>query len=691
MVNETVVYKKSTNLDLESDIYRHVKHPEYLIETPVKEIETMDQLFDYCVQKYADRPCIGKRELIKVHRTIKKFPNGTEKIWEIPEFGTLKYQTYKEIQQRITHVARGLVQYCGINSGDRFGMFENTCAEWWLTAQAAYKYNITLVTVYANLGEDALIHSLNETKVQSLLTNEEQLPRFHLLCQKIPSLRNIVYVSSAPKEMSKEEQIRRESIIQKLRDETELNLISFDDLEKLGASISDEAAIKVRKPSKNKSLAIIMYTSGTTGIPKGVQILHRNILAAVAGVSSCVDLEAIEEPPVYIGFLPLAHILETVAEAIVLFHGGRIGYGNPRTLSDTGAKPCGDFSAIKPNIVAGVPRIFDTVKKTIVAKLEEPGTSPIKKWLFDTAYAAKKAAYDAGRDTPLWNAMIFNKLAGFMGGNVKAILSGGAPLSSETQEFVRICFGVPTLQGYGLTETTAALTANSILSKMATGCIGPPVPSCELKLVSIPEMNYKASDPRPRGEICTRGPCVTDGYFNKQSEDYDKDGWFHTGDIGTIEENGQLKIIDRKKNLVKLDHGEYVAIEKIESAYSNSPFVSPNGLFIYGDSQHSYVVGILLPAELTAKNWARQHSISDDLNNLIKDPEFKKAVKLSLEKEAKKNNLKSIELMQDFVIVNDEWTPENGLLTAAMKLKRNELKEKYKKEIDEMYARSNKL
>lgn len=625
---------------------------------------------------------MGYRPLAKVHRTIKKLPNGTEKVWETPEFGAVKYYTYNQINERIHNFARGVVQFCGINSGDRLAIFENTCMEWMISAHAAYQFNITLVTVYANLGEEALIHSLNQTQVTAILTNEDQLKRFDSIAAQVPTLRNVIYVPSAALEISDKEREERAQVIKNLTMNTPLEVMSFGEVEMLGSQ--DKSVAPLSKPTKD-DLAIIMYTSGTTGEPKGVKIRHRNMVASVAGVPEGLEMD-FKAGCVYLAYLPLAHILESAAETYILSVGGKLFYGNPRTLTDTNAKPYGDFTAAKPDLICGVPRIYDTIRKTVLAKLDDPSSGKIKKWLFNTAYAAKKAAIEEGRDTPLWNAILFNKLRALMGGRVRFILSGGAPLSAQTHEFVRVCFNAAVVQGYGLTETCAGLCTQSQFSRCTVSNVGAPIPSAEVKLVSIPEMNYYASDAKPRGELWTRGPCVTAGYFMKDSEDFDAEGWFHTGDVAEMQDDGTFKIIDRKKNLVKLDHGEYVALEKIEAIYANSKFISPNGICAYGDSERSHVVAIILPEVMNAKNWATQNNINEEIPALCKNPKFIKAVKESLDAEAKKGNLKSIELVHAFALVDDEWTPENDMLTAAMKLKRNSIKERYISIIEELYG-----
>lgn len=186
-------------------------------------------------------------------------------------------------------------------------------------------------------------------------------------------------------------------------------------------------------------------------------IQHRNVLAAVVGIEHGVGDDP-SVPYVYCGYLPLAHILELVAECLVFKKGGCIGYGNPKTLTDRGAKPVGDLVAIAPTVMAGVPRVWETVKKGAHEKLSK--APPIARWLFNTAFEARKKAIREGRETPLWNKLVFQKFRALIGGNIRLIISGGAPMNPDSQEFMRVCVGCVVLQGYGL--TVSALVCNKL-------------------------------------------------------------------------------------------------------------------------------------------------------------------------------------------------------------------------------------
>ncbi len=395
---------------------------------------------------------------------------------------------------------------------------------------------------------------------------------------------------------------------------------------------------------------------------------------------------------VYIAYLPMAHILELVAEHAMFLRGGTIAYGTPRTLTERGAKPIGDIAAIRPGVMVGVPRVYDTVKKGALERINNG--PPLVKWLFQAAFNARRAALHAGRDTPLWNMLVFNKFRELMGGRMSLIVSGGAPLSSDSHEFMRVCFGCSVIQGYGLTETCASACIQNGYHPFQGKSVGPPVPCCEVKLVSVPDLNYTVQDkPLPRGEVWVRGTNVTSGYFKRPDitkEVFQDDGWFLTGDIGQLNMDGTFTLIDRKKNLVKLAHGEYLALERLESVYGNSPFIAPNGVCVYADSFQSFPIAIALPQMSYIRTWAQENGIDiniEDPNSVCHDERVHKAVLNDLKRVGKEGGLKKFEFIADVALVNDAWTPENGMLTAAMKLKRPNLVQKYKEVLDKLYKK----
>lgn len=549
--------------------------------------------------------------------------------------------------------------------GENFGIYENTRPKWMIGAQACFKYGLPVVTAYSTLGEDALLYSIQQTKMVAILCNGTNVDKLKKSADQIPTLKYVIYVDSYKNDDNFTSPFK---------------VISFEEVEELGKK-SD--LIKPISP-KSDSTAIIMYTSGSTGNPKGVQVLHKNMVAAIA---SFQDVLEDMSKDTHLAYLPLAHIFELTVELGILTLGGQIGYGSPKTLTDLSTKPCGDLKAVKPTFFIAVPRVYDTIKKGALEKVEAGGV--LTKFLFETAYAAKLESIKKGTDTPLWNTLVFKNFKQNLGGKVQKCVSGGAPLSGDTQEFIRVAFGVPIIQGYGLTETCAGCTVQDYKDFQHTTLnVGAPIGSCQVKLVDVPDMGYLTTDLPPKGEVWIKGNNVTPGYYQEKEltkESYTEDGWFKTGDIGTWNTDGTLKIIDRKKNLVKLSRGEYVALESLESLYSGSPFIAPNGICVYGDSYKNTLVGLILPQESYLKNWASQNKIEGSFEELCKNPTVIKAVLESLRQEAIKNKKKMHEEIREIRLYPDEWTPENGMLTAAMKLKRSEICKKYKSDIDEMY------
>jgi long-chain acyl-CoA synthetase len=277
---------------------------------------------------------------------------------------------------------------------------------------------------------------------------------------------------------------------------------------------------------------------------------------------------------------------------------------------------------------------------------------------------------------------IFAPMREQLGGRVRLMVCGGASLHPEIQDFMAVCMGVRVIQGYGLTECCGPVSVQEI-TDYVSGSIGAPIPCLEFKLIDVPEMGYTSEDkPSARGEICIRGPSVFRGYLHNEEETkkaIDADGWFHTGDVGMWVANGTLRIIDRVKNLIKPSHGEYIALEKLEAIYRTCPLI--DNIVIYADSHHFDVVGIVTPNKQATEQWAKQNSVgAADFAKKIKEQILK-----ALLQTAQQHGLKSIEFVRAVHVADEEWTAENGLLTAAQKIKRKPIVDKHQAEISAMY------
>ncbi|ELK17155.1 Long-chain-fatty-acid--CoA ligase 3 [Pteropus alecto] len=448
-------------------------------------------------------------------------------------------------------------------------------------------------------------------------------------------------------------------------------------------------------------IAVIMYTSGSTGLPKGVMISHSNIIAGVTGMAEriprlgCVLLarcaHARREEDIYIGYLPLAHVLELSGELVCLSHGCCIGYSSPQTLADQSSKikkgSKGDTSMLRPTLMAAVPEIMDRIYKNVMNKVNE--MSSFQRNLFILAYNYKMEQISKGRSTPL---LIFRKVRSLLGGNIRILLCGGAPLSATTQRFMNICFCCPVGQGYGLTECAGAGTITEVWD-YNTGRVGAPLVCCEIKLKNWEEGGYFNTDkPHPRGEILIGGQNVTMGYYKNEAktkadffEDENGQRWLCTGDIGEFDPDGCLKIIDRKKDLVKLQAGEYVSLGKVEAALKNLSLI--DNICAYANSYHSYVIGFVVPNQKELTELARKKGLKGTWEELCNSCEMENEVLKVLSEAAVSASLEKFEIPVKIRLSPEPWTPETGLVTDAFKLKRKELKTHYQADIERMYGR----
>uniref|UniRef100_A0A7S4IMN0 AMP-dependent synthetase/ligase domain-containing protein n=1 Tax=Prymnesium polylepis TaxID=72548 RepID=A0A7S4IMN0_9EUKA len=438
---------------------------------------------------------------------------------------------------------------------------------------------------------------------------------------------------------------------------------------------------------KPESIAVLMYTSGSTGDPKGVMVSQANLIAFVAAVAigfGGVIMEGAGE--VYLGYLPLAHILELSAEFFYFSTGNMVGYADPKTLlgGPERAYPTGGLEEFKPTLMAGVPKVWETIKAGAQAKVAKAG--PVASFLISLAIEMKASAAYSYRKTPLFNVLL-KKFKMTTGGNLKACLSGGGAISAEVQEWVRTALDAPLVQGYGLTETCAGATIQ-MPDDMSIGIAGTPIASNEITLHSEPDITDQDGKPymttdtkhsngtacKGRGEVWLRGTNITGGYYRMPKEtasEFDADGWFHTGDIGMLTPGGALVIIDRKKNLVKLKGGEYVALERMNTTYNSSPFVHVENGGVCSYAGHELDRAVCLaqckPEALTQVADTLGLSYSDPAE-LCANAQVQAKVLESFKEAAKKGGLTALETVVGVYPLVEPWSTANGCLTATSKL-----------------------
>eukprot|EP00339_Tiarina_fusa_P021669 CAMPEP_0117046374 /NCGR_PEP_ID=MMETSP0472-20121206/32067_1 /TAXON_ID=693140 ORGANISM="Tiarina fusus, Strain LIS" /NCGR_SAMPLE_ID=MMETSP0472 /ASSEMBLY_ACC=CAM_ASM_000603 /LENGTH=650 /DNA_ID=CAMNT_0004758705 /DNA_START=75 /DNA_END=2027 /DNA_ORIENTATION=+ len=607
---------------------------------------TLYESFKRVSESCADKPCLGDRETLEV---VKKdrIINGEAKPWTYYKRGPYTWNTFQEVYDMVSQFASGL-RAIGINPKEKLAIYEETCFQWTIAEQACYSQSIIVLTVYANLGMEALSYALSSAKVEYVFASATLLSQLVKIKDKC-HLTHVIYNGPLADEESANS-LKQHGI----------TLISYKEVFELGAKESYEAT-----PPTPDDLACIMYTSGSTGLPKGVMMTHANMIAAVGGFGACFG---VVDGDCYLNYLPLAHVLAMVVENAVLHYGAKMGFGNPKTLTEENmVDGClGDLRELAPTAFAGVPLVYDRIKAGILKKVGKE--SFLKRTIFHIAIKIKMAAWKRGKSTPLLNKVVFDQFKTALGGNMRWMVSGGAPISATAHSFLTACFGVPLLQGYGLTESCGAGTVMQ-MDDHAQGTVGPPVPCVEIKLVDVEAMGYLTSNNPPQGEVWLRGPCITKGYYlndEKTAEVYTSDGWFKTGDVGTWNPDGTLSIVDRVKNLVKNPYGEYIALEKLEAIYKNSNYVL--NACVYASSDVPRIIAIVQPQPTALEG--READIT-------KDKAFAEEIKKDLIAVGLKNGLKKFELVTDVLVVAEDWSPLNSMLTAAMKLNRRTIYTKY--------------
>ncbi|XP_078403651.1 long-chain-fatty-acid--CoA ligase 4 isoform X2 [Cetorhinus maximus] len=662
--------KAKATSDKAGSPFRSVDHFDSLAKMDFPGLDTLDKLFEAAVKNFQKQNCLGTRELLSEENEVQA--NG--KVFKKLILGEYKWLNYEVVNQHVNHFGSGL-SALGLKAKNMIGIFCETRAEWMIAAQACFKYNFPLVTIYSTLGEDAVAYGLNESEITYLITSVELLDtKLKKVLPKVQKLKHIIYVDKKAFNTSGYSEV--------------LQIHSMASVEELGAK-PENSNVTPSRPVPS-DLAVVMYTSGSTGHPKGVMMIHSNLIAGMTG--QCQRIPGLGPKDTYIGYLPLAHVLELTAEISCVAYGCRIGYSSPQTLSDQSTKikkgSKGDCSILKPTLMAAVPEIMDRIYKNVMSKVQE--MNYIQRTLFKLGYDYKLEQIKRGYDAPLCNMILFKKVKALLGGNVRMMLSGGAPLSPQTQRFMNVCFCCPVGQGYGLTETCGAGTITEVLD-YSTGRVGAPLICCEIKLRDWEEGGYTTRDqPNPRGEILIGGPNVAMGYFktNKSSNDFFEDGngqrWFCTGDVGEFHPDGCLQIIDRKKDLVKLQAGEYVSLGKVESALKSCSLI--DNICAYANSEQSYVISFVVPNQKKLTALAEQKQVQGTWEEICNDSKMEAEVLREIKEASASSKLEKFEVPVKVRLSPEPWTPETGLVTDAFKLKRKELKNHYLNDIERMYG-----
>ncbi len=615
-----------------------------LVKTLYPEVTTLYENFKRGATKFPQNPCLGARVLL---------PDG--------ERGEYFWQNYETVQKRFLAFGSGLLNY-GMAKGDHLGIYSINNAEWVIAEQACYTQGLIPISLYDTLGPEAVSFILEQAEVKVIVATKDKIPALLQAAKTSSQLKLII-------------QMEREGdkAIQDMAQAAGIKLLSFSEVEDNGAFFSHEV-----NPPAPGDLATIMYTSGTTGNPKGVMLTHANIISMIAGAA--LSGVATASNDIHLSYLPLAHIFERAVQGIVYCEGSACGFFQGSVL-----KLFDDIQVLKPTIFASVPRLWNRLYDKVNATIRDEGG--LKQKLFNMGFSSKVDGLKSGGPptSGFWDALIFSKLKARLGGRVRLMITGAAPLSEEVYRFLQVAFCVPVLQGYGLTETSAALSLTRPYD-YSTGHVGSPLLSVEVRLFDVPEMNYSSKNDPPAGEVCVRGNNVFVGYYKNPTQtaaDLDADGWFHTGDVGRWNPNGTLSIIDRKKNIFKLAQGEYVAAEHVEAQYIKCIYVQQ--CFIYGDSLKAELVAVVVPDAEVLVKWAAGAGIEGDAKALCANEKVREFVFAEMTKTGKENKLKGFECARAIHLEAEPFSPENDLLTPTFKPKRPQLKNHYEAQIAALY------
>lgn len=669
---------------------RNVKFKDAPLERPVgMKCKTVSEYMEECAERQPKVNAMGYRKFVNTYTELKKTPKGVEKEWTYYEYSPYSFITYQNVIKLTRDYGKGLVKL-GLEPEQvsKLQIFASTSYRWMLTFLATQTQNIPIVTAYDTLGEEGLTHSLVETELSAVFTDNVLLDQLIKPLQKAKSVKYIIHGDKIDPEDKRLDgkfyENAKKAMDKILEVRPEIKFISFEECIELGKEASD---IEV-KSAKPEDLSCIMYTSGSTGTPKGVVLTQGNIVAAIAGTTSVADRGICLVGERLIAFLPLAHIFELVLELTAFYWGACLGYATVKTLTADSCRNCQpDLIEFKPNLMVGVAAVWESLRKGVFAKVKQQPYLTQK--LFWTAYKLKSSfkAYNIPGGG-LFD-IIFKKIKSATGGHLKYVLNGGSPISIDAQEFVSTLIA-PMLVGYGLTETAANGTIVDY-HHPTYGIAGTLVGSQTAKLVDVTDAGYFAKN--NQGELWLKGKANATEYFHNEketSEAFTEDGWFKTGDIGEWTSNGALKIIDRKKNLVKTMNGEYIALEKLESVYrSNTNILN---VCVYADQSQVKPIAIIIPNEHHLHNYLSDQKIyskeelsSKDLEDLCEDKKVTNAVLKSLLQTGREQGLKGIELLQNIVLLDTEWTPQNGFVTSAQKLQRKKILESCKDKVAAAY------
>ena len=577
---------------------------------------TLISMFDQSVQDYSNKPALAHK----------------------PKGDTYQDISYAELGESVDAFSKGL-SALGVQKGYRVAILSENRPEWAISDFGILKAGAVNVPMFSTLTAAQVSYILKDSGAKVIcVSTKDQLEKVIAIRDEVPSLEQVI-------------------IYNEIEDGVPEGVSQFVDVCSRGKDVDTP----IEGSTDEDEIATIIYTSGTTGNPKGVMLTHANFLSNFNAAKSLID---VGETDVLLSFLPLSHVFERLGGHYVpLFSGAKIAYAESTfTVAQ-------NMQEVSPTVMLSVPRLYETMHDRVLRAVQ--AGSSLKQKIFHWGVSVgsavssviqqgKKPSAILQLQQNIADKLVFAKLKAATGGQLRFFVSGGAALPQSIAEFFHAA-GILILEGYGLTETSPVISLNHP-EKWKFGTVGVPIPGVEVQI---------AED----GEILTRGPHVMKGYFNNEdatAEVIDGEGWFHTGDIGIIDDDGFIKITDRKKNIIVLSNGKNVAPQPIESQLVQSPFIDQ--IMLVGNERKN-VAALIVPNFDALKSWASENGVdTSDLPEMLKTREVQQFIQSEIRERL--TDFADFEQVRRFALLEKEFSQEEDEMTPTLKLKRNVIIEK---------------
>ncbi len=571
--------------------------------------------------------------------------------------GAYRTVTYQEMKERVQQVAAYFIA-TGFAAGERVAILSENRSEWPIADMGMISAGLVNVPIYPTLTAPQIAYILNDSACTAVIVSTRyQLEKIQKIARDCPNLRQIVTLENLPDDW----------VIEGLAQTTFAAVLTQGE-----AALAQQAGPLEQRlaAAKEEDLVSIVYTSGTTGNPKGVMLSHQNFASNAKAAGAAVGFDYTHTT---LSFLPLSHVLERVVNYVIQYCGATVAYAES---IDTLAQ---NMQEIQPTAFIGVPRVFEKIHSRIIQNIAQE--KPLKRKLFQWALEIGEQVADyriRGLVPPpllmgkhrLADRLVFEKVRARFGGHLRFAVSGGAPLMKELARFF-FAVGIEIYEGYGLTESSPVICINRPHA-IRFGSVGQVVDGVEVQI---------AED----GEILARGPNIMSGYFNHPEasvEALHPDGWLYTGDIGELDEEGFLRITDRKKEIIVMSNGKNVAPQPIENALKASPYIEQ--AVLVGNNQ-KYMAALIYPNYPALETLAREQGIQfNQDHDLARSTQMHRLLKSEITQLTE--TFARYEQIKKFTLLENELTQENGCLTPTLKFKRRVINQKYAEQIAQLFA-----